>query len=251
MIRLSVAIGCVLAVLPVALDAQAIRGTVRDVSTRDGVPATLLTVMTLAGDVVAQTTSDGNGGFLITWTSASAVRLRAERLGYFTSTSAPFAVARGDTVDGAVYIAVTALAIDPLIVEGIARDLSGVLAEIAERRRLGLGRFIDRDDIVRSGAMWVSELLTRIPGVQLESDPRTPTAVQAYARSSLTPLGDGRCPMQVFLNGHLFRHNLGVNIVPAIDVEAIEIYRGLTDTPAEFAGDHARCGVIAIWTTRW
>ena len=35
---------------------------------------------------------------------------------------------------------------------------------------------------------------------------------------------------------------------PISDVQGIEVYRGAAEMPAEFTGDKAMCGVIAIWT---
>ena len=35
---------------------------------------------------------------------------------------------------------------------------------------------------------------------------------------------------------------------PIMDVYGIEVYRGASDAPAEFAGSNAGCGVVAIWT---
>jgi hypothetical protein len=234
--------------------AQALRGSVRDATTRQTVPAVLVSILSLENRTLATATTDANGGFLLKWNSAGAVRLRAQRLGFVTSTSSPFGVAAHDTVEGTIYMAITAIPIEAIIVEeqAVAMDLTGEFADIAKRRETGLGHFIDRDKIVQSGALWVSEVLNSVPGISLMPDPRTPTAVQAYTKASNASSLSGSCPMQVFLNGRLFKFNtLGVNIVPASDIQAIEIYRGLADTPAIFAGENVRCGVIAIWTTRW
>jgi hypothetical protein len=241
-----------LAVTASEAPAQALRGSVRDATNHQTVPAALVSVLSLDNRTLASATTDANGGFLLKWNSAGAVRLRAERLGYVTSTSSPFGVGAQDTAKGSIYMAVTAIPIEAIIVEeqAIAMDLTGEFADIAKRRELGLGHFIDRDKVVNSGAMWVSELLHAVPGISLVPDPQIPTAVQAYTKASST--FSGTCPMQVFLNGRIFKFNgLGVNVVPAADIQAVEIYRGLADTPAIFGGDHVRCGVIAIWTTRW
>jgi outer membrane cobalamin receptor len=39
-------------------------------------------------------------------------------------------------------------------------------------------------------------------------------------------------------------------MVPAIDIQAIEVYRGAGTLPPEFAGPDAMCGAIVIWTKR-
>jgi hypothetical protein len=34
------------------------------------------------------------------------------------------------------------------------------------------------------------------------------------------------------------------------DVEAIEVFRGLSEMPAEYAAPELRCGAVAVWTKR-
>jgi hypothetical protein len=34
------------------------------------------------------------------------------------------------------------------------------------------------------------------------------------------------------------------------DVQAIEVYRGISEVPAEYAAADLRCGVVAVWTMR-
>ena len=36
--------------------------------------------------------------------------------------------------------------------------------------------------------------------------------------------------------------------IPAVDVEAMELYRGVSTTPSEFAYPPPRCGTIVVWT---
>jgi hypothetical protein len=40
------------------------------------------------------------------------------------------------------------------------------------------------------------------------------------------------------------------DLVSPLDVEAVEVFRGLSSVPPEFLTPEARCGVIAIWTRR-
>ncbi len=66
----------------------------------------------------------------------------------------------------------------------------------------------------------------------------------------------GGCPAQVFLDGVLANRGgdrAGVvidDLVSPLDVEVIEIFKGLSSIPPEFLTREARCGVIAIWTRR-
>jgi hypothetical protein len=67
----------------------------------------------------------------------------------------------------------------------------------------------------------------------------------------------GPCPVQVFLDGNQATRDVpggDVDIdelASPLDVEAIEVFRGLGSIPPEFLTPEARCGVIAIWTKRY
>jgi hypothetical protein len=99
-------------------------------------------------------------------------------------------------------------------------------------------------------------LLMEIPGVYADR-----TGTGASARSirmgrALSGPGGGPCPVQIFLDGMLAtRPGAGGDVsvddlVSPLDVEAIEVFKGLGSVPPEFLNVYARCGVIAIWTRR-
>ena len=77
------------------------------------------------------------------------------------------------------------------------------------------------------------------------------------------------CPVQIYLDGFLMNQPLARvgasdslrssrdasqlaftidDVVSPSLVEAIEVYHGLSEVPAEFAGPNAQCGVIAVWS---
>ncbi|RMH14199.1 MAG: hypothetical protein D6701_11515, partial [Gemmatimonadetes bacterium] len=41
-----------------------------------------------------------------------------------------------------------------------------------------------------------------------------------------------------------------LDLIRPEDIEAIEVYRGASEVPAEFGGSDAGCGAIVIWTRR-
>jgi hypothetical protein len=259
--------GFVVAMTSIA-PAQAIRGVVRDVSSSLAVAAAQVALIGRDGRVHAHTTTDANGSFDVHWESADSVRLRVERLGYRSSNSPYFLLDRGSTISTTVQISEDAILLDSVLVKARSRhDIGGVLAGIARRRATGHGHFIERQHIVESGITRISELLESVPRISLVPDRQSGFIINAYthfnsALQNISPsLGrrrritsqpqTGGCPMQVFIDGQISRGNLfGVNVMPAQDVEAIEVYRGLAEVPMEFSGEHARCGVVAIWTRR-
>jgi len=48
----------------------------------------------------------------------------------------------------------------------------------------------------------------------------------------------------------IYVENAGDFVVPLDAVEAVEVFRGLSETPAQFADPDLRCGVVAIWSRR-
>jgi hypothetical protein len=95
------------------------------------------------------------------------------------------------------------------------------------RRRAG--RYVGRDEIARSRARLLSELLIRIGALQ-------PDGRLRHARCVPRVVADG-----IALTG------TSVDIFPLEDVEAVLVYNA--DVPPEYGGTAAgSCGVIAVWT---
>lgn len=123
------------------------------------------------------------------------------------------------------------------------RARSNVLAirGFYERQRGGIGTFVTRDEIQRQRPRYLSDVLRRMPGVQIER------GVLGGATTTMRG-GNGRnCPVQFFVDGTLtYRYN--VDAVMPNDVEGLEIYRGSASVPPAFNKGTAGCGVILIWT---
>ena len=41
-----------------------------------------------------------------------------------------------------------------------------------------------------------------------------------------------------------------LKLIPAMDIEAVEVYRGAASVPPEFSGPDAMCGALVVWTRR-
>ena len=70
-------------------------------------------------------------------------------------------------------------------------------------------------------------------------------------------MGVSACHVGWFIDGH--RMDLPGRLDPITDglgsmsldqIEAVEIFRGLSEMPSEFAEPDLRCGAVAIWTKR-
>jgi len=160
-----------------------------------------------------------------------------------------------DFADLEVRLAPHAVLLAPLeVVAMSALGTSPVLENMMERRLHGFGYQITRQDIEERHPNNVSDMLAELPGVRmLMSGNRTGGRTIRMTRSVAGP-GGGDCPVQVWIDGMLAsRSDEDVvidDLVRPLDIEAIEVFRGLSSIPPEFLNAMARCGVVAIWTRR-
>jgi hypothetical protein len=188
-------------------------------------------------------------------------RLRAGGLGYEPVTSELLELATGGEFVLDVRLSVEAIPLDPITVVGRSQStlkeeaLRGYYDRRDVGRRIGLGRFYDRGQIEVLGNE-LTEVLRRVPGVRVLEDGSGQETI-TVSGNSMASLGERRpCQANIYLDGLLIRREdepLPLadidQFVPLQWVEAIEVYRRPSETPAEFLGS-AVCGVVAIWKRR-
>lgn len=133
---------------------------------------------------------------------------------------------------------------------------SPIFENLDFRRTRGFGIQISRREIEERNPARLTDMLLEIPGVYSSRTGSGARGGQLSMGRSLFGPGGGSCPVQIFLDGMLAtRDRPGGDIqvddlVSPLDVEAVEVFRGLSSVPPEFLTPEARCGVIAIWTRR-
>lgn len=147
--------------------------------------------------------------------------------------------------------------LDPVeIVAMSAPSRSPVLANMEWRKRHGFGMRISRAQIEARNPLRVTDILQETPGVRVDRQGSGASRRVIHLGPPLPGPGGGDCPVQIFLDGMLATRNTGGgdvtvdDLVDPVDIEAIEIFKGLASVPAEFLNPQSRCGVIAIWTKR-
>ena len=121
------------------------------------------------------------------------------------------------------------------------------------RSRSSFGHFLTRDDIEKSHAAYLGDIVRRyLPFTT--SDVFFASAWSGSsslsARSDLSPgsrLGRN-CPPAVSLNGGRPMGGWAVNDFQPEDVEALEVYRNGYQMPTEFFGWDLPCGLVVVWT---
>ncbi|UCF41141.1 MAG: carboxypeptidase regulatory-like domain-containing protein [Gemmatimonadota bacterium] len=154
-----------------------------------------------------------------------------------------------------VRLAPDAVLLAPLEIVALSeRNVSPILDNAEFRSTRGFGVHITREQIERRRPANVTDMLVEVPGVYASrSGVGASGGRHLYMGRALPGLGGGDCPVQVWLDGVLASRDGPViidDLVNPLDVEMVEIFRGLGTIPPEFLNTDARCGVVAIWTRR-
>lgn len=203
--------------------------------------------------------TDAAGAFVFEDVRPGPYRLRASRVGYRESAGA-LRLSADSVVELQLRMSVASVALQPVtVVARSRRTVSPVLEGFYGRLGRGQGRFVTREEIEARGPARVTDMLRNIPNLNGNAG-RGGVGGMTMSRGSS---GD-RCPIVFFVDGTLVsqpsmgspfrggpRQDQAIDdYVHPSEVEGIEIYRGESDTPAEFVTRWVGCGTIVIWTRR-
>ncbi|MGH7562694.1 MAG: carboxypeptidase regulatory-like domain-containing protein [Gemmatimonadales bacterium] len=177
------------------------------------------------------------GRFVITGLPPGAHRLEVRAIGY-----RPYvlevSLRAGQMAEHRFPMVFTGDRLPDVAVESRHSKLLPRFADFERRRQTGFGHFITRDEIQARGYMSMGDALRTVKGVRVDCGALD--CLIRMARS--TP----QCFPSFWIDGTLARSF--ASTTPISDVQGIEVYRGPSDAPGEFAGTTAGCGVIVIWT---
>ena len=237
----------------------AVVGTVVEAQTRAPVEGVRVQLLSEAGEVVAQALSDARGRVLLQPEEPGAFDLRTERMG-FAPTAAPLELGPG-TRRLEIRLASEAIPLEEMVVEVRGTSLGLEREGFYLRERTGQGIMLDRDVIQALAPVATGDILRRQPGVTPGPSSRGNTTRRFFVFRRATAAHDS-CLPAVFLDGQIVRQGGPIRdpdtegrmtldeIVPAQDIEGMEIYDSPSSVPAQFTGPGAACGVVVIWTRR-
>lgn len=241
-------------------------GAVVEESSHDPVAGATITLADSLGQPLASAVSDEAGHFRFAHPGqGSTFRLTVGHLGY-AEASGEVTFGSRDELDIELVMAPRAIEIDPIVVVERRRDFLADRGYYLRKQR-GLGRFIERETIERLRPSRIVDVLRREPGVQvlgegLGQDIQFMGMKRAGGWSDNALMGGSgtggiQCRPAIYLDGGLIRpggdsegYTHLNDVVPPELIEAIEMYRRVSEVPARFAGSGSTCGVVAIWTTR-
>jgi len=135
---------------------------------------------------------------------------------------------------------------------------NGRMSDFWARRMLGVGAFITRQDIERRHPQRSSDLLRTITGVKVMLGDnamdrsvitmgRTGTVLRQQRPGSKTLVNS--CDISYYVDGsYVPPGTFHMDDMSPLAIEAVEVYRGPSETPARLRQRDTACGVIVIWT---
>jgi hypothetical protein len=193
--------------------------------------------ITLLGTTKAAT-SDSAGRFAFQGLAPGLYVLQAGSIG-FTKGAFQLQLGDGETLNQVFELAPRVYGLEPMTVEAQRRLQGRRFEELRQRMARGMGTFITKEDIQRRNPGRLMDLLRTVRGVRAEC--AGSACVVKFAGQPTS------CEPHYLLDGLSSDSYIAQSLEPR-DVEAIELYRGAAEMPAEFGGIDAACGVIAIWT---
>jgi hypothetical protein len=186
-----------------------------------------------------------NGAFRLTGVPVGEQTLDVRMLGY-SPVVMPLRVRAGDSVIVRVSLTAIPAELAPMEVTDMTA-LTPQLRGFEERRSRGMGTFFTREDIRRMQPRLFSDVLRRVPGMQIRS-------VQGgHGDNVAIETGRKPCSLQFYLNGMPMPlpRDVPVNYyISPEEVVGIEVYNGSSEIPSEFNSSqyNSRCGVVVVWT---
>lgn len=265
----AIAFACTVFAVSSAGAQAVVRGFLYDDATGRPIAGTVMLVDPSTDAPVAHVATDSAGQFVLQ-ARASTYQLAAIHPGYKSVTSAPIRFQDGERLTVRIPIAESG---DPQnkigVMEHVRPQAQPKLSETARsvndglgsRKAAGIGLQYNHDDFDKTNYQTLGQFLQSVPGLRV-ADPRSASTMSmtrstsSMVQSALGTRGS-ECHVGWYVDGH--RMDLPGRTDPMTDglasfsldaVEAVEVFRGVSETPAQFADPDLRCGVVAVWTRR-
>lgn len=208
-------------------------GTITDTS---GLPLSRAEIWLIAASML-RTISNDSGKFELPGLPAGSITLGVRRLGYesatFTAVLKP-----GKTHRATFPLAPSAHSLAEVKVQD---TVSSWLSAFEAHRSMHRGTFITRRDFERDNLRIATDILRRVPGVQIVPT-RSGTSVQM-----MRGFGVRRCIPQLYVHDTPYSGN--VDDFTPDDIEALEVYVGISEIPPDLITmGRPICAAIVIWT---
>lgn len=218
---------------------------------------------------VAHVSVDTAGEFVLRG-PAGVYQIAAVHAGYTSVLSAPMTFENGESLTIRVPMATNG---DPThnigVLEHTKSDVQPTrvatgryewMSGFRQRKMEGTGISYDRGQLAHASGSTVADLLRRVPGVAMGPDDGTSSVAMsrtAILSSMSSVIGGSACRVGWFVDGRrIDRPGMsdpvteGLSSIHLDQLEALEVFRGLSEMPAEFAYPDLQCGAVALWMRR-
>ncbi|HSJ08021.1 MAG TPA: carboxypeptidase regulatory-like domain-containing protein [Longimicrobiales bacterium] len=216
--------------LPVPVVHSAIAGTAADAGTGEGVAG----IVVRLGGTRLETVTSRDGHFRFPRVPPGRYVLELNHVAYAERRDSVTLQPAADAVV-VVTMAPAAIALEPIRVETRMHRLQQ--AGFYSRAARGIGRFVMPDEVDRLRPTLVSDLVRTMPEVRLalrSGDMGYDVLTRGYCQPGLVV--DGMPGMTA------------IDEIPAIWVQALEVYPSRGTVPPQYRVHSTRCGVILLWT---
>jgi len=157
----------------------------------------------------------------------------------FTPAETTIQLEPGRVTNAVFLLSQSVLEVAELKVE-IRRTMSGKMRGFEERRRKGFGYFITPEQIEHRQPQRSTDMLRGVPGVTVGASLALGPAPVHFRGGSTS-----RCEPKLYLDGQPMSQ-MAFDDITAGDLMAIEIYKGASEMPAQWAT--GACGLLVVWT---
>jgi hypothetical protein len=245
---------------PVALQAQSvIYGVIRTDSTRRPIAGAEVVIDSLK----LVTRSRGDGSYRLEKLPAGTYPMLARAIG-FTPLRFEVTIAGTDSVEIDFELVRSVQTLAPLKVDAsVPRFQSATMRAFEERRKRGFGAFFDRAKLAQLEPGPATSTLRRLGGIRLIVSTYPTECPGLFAASGRggqgvatchnKPLPDA-CYLAVYVDGVQLWTPQQPDPPPNMeeyqlrDFQAIEVYRGASELPAEYQGTGNACGAVFFWS---
>jgi hypothetical protein len=218
-----------------------VRGAVRDANGRP-VPNARVGLLDRAAVVL----TNADGGFTLPDLPSGTQTLEVRAIG-FAPLRQTIVMRAGQPAEVRPTLARAAQSLSPVSILGARVSGRLTKAGFNDRRKFGLGFFMNADEIEKKSGIYLGDVLRFAPGVAM-----------AYTQKGRiftmrSNWGGERCLPTYFLDGSRWFALEGSPIleleryIQLHDLEAVEVYAGGASTPAQFDGGNG-CGSVVFWT---
>ena len=151
-----------------SLSAQVVRGRILEAGENRPISMAEVSLLTKEAVEVSLTQTGEDGRFQLSSRTAGGFYLYVEALGFLPKLEGSLNLTEGDTVEVDFLLVPSPLPMGPLVVEAEPQPRRLKMLGFFERKRAGVGAFIDRDEIEKRDPRFLSDLFRMRPGFRVE-----------------------------------------------------------------------------------